>query len=181
MSALSFPIATERLQLRPHTEADAAPLQAIYALPDLVRYLPCEVWTHDDAVAKVAEYIPRTDLDGDTAALALVIEHAQTVIGHVLLWLTDREHRVAEIGWVLDPAYGGQGYAFEAAKTLLDLAFDRYRVHRVVARLDARNTASARLADRLGMRREAHLRESEWAKGEWVDMLLFGMLAADRV
>ena len=46
--------------------------------------------------------------------------------------------------------------------------------------MDARNTASARLAERVGMRREAHLREDWWSKGEWTSTLEFGMPASDR-
>jgi RimJ/RimL family protein N-acetyltransferase len=49
----------------------------------------------------------------------------------------------------------------------------------VIARVDARNAASARLATRLGMRQEAHLRENEWFKGEWTDEIDFAVLAQE--
>jgi len=52
-------------------------------------------------------------------------------------------------------------------------------VHRVVAQMDARNTASARLAARVGMRQEAHFRRDFWSKGEWTDTLVFGLLASE--
>ena len=45
------------------------------------------------------------------------------------------------------------------------------------AQLDARNTASARLCERLGMTLEAHLRQDWWSKGEWTDTLVYGLLA----
>jgi len=47
----------------------------------------------------------------------------------------------------------------------------------VKAQLDARNTASARLCERLGMTLEAHLRQDWWSKGEWTDTLVYGLLA----
>ena len=62
---------------------------------------------------------------------------------------------------------------------MLGLAFDHYGVHRVAAQMDARNLASARLARRVGMRQEAHLRQDWWIKGEWTDTLIFGMLSGD--
>src|SRR5690606_40932683 len=61
----------------------------------------------------------------------------------------------------------------------LSAAFDVYGLHRVAAQMDARNSASARLAERVGMRREAHLRSNWWCKGEWTDTLIYARLADD--
>ena len=55
----------------------------------------------------------------------------------------------------------------------------RSKVHRVFGQIDARNTASARVLERLGMRREAHLVENEWVKGEWTDEVIYAVLAAE--
>ena len=180
MPALEFPITTERLSLRPYRESDVERTEAIYSRPDVARYLLHEPLDDETARAKVAERIPKSDLDGASGALALVIERDRLVIGDVHLWFTDREHRTAEIGWVLDPAFGGRGYGVEAVRCILALAFEHYRVRRVAAQMDARNTASAKLAERAGMQREAHLREHWWSKGEWTDTVIFGMLPGDR-
>lgn len=180
MTALTLPLTTDRLILRAHRESDAHRMLEIHASEDVTRFLLDDPWTEQFAAQKVAERIPRTGLAGEEGALALVIEHQGTTIGHVLLWLTDRDRGVAEIGWVLDPQFGGRGFGAEAARALLDLAFDRYRLHRVVARMDGRNAASARLAATIGMRHEAHLRQDWWSKGEWTDTVIFGMLADDR-
>lgn len=180
MTSLTFPIRTRRLVLRPHREADAEQLRQIYSRPDVAVYLLDEPWTEETAREKVSERILRTDLDGESGALAIVIEHEQAVIGDVSLRFTDRERRVAEIGWVLDPEHGGKGFATEAVCAVLDLAFDHYRVHRVAAQMDGRNTASAKLAARAGMQHEAHLRQDWWSKGEWTDTVIYGKLASDR-
>lgn len=180
MNAVTLPIHTDRLTLRPHTLDDAESLQAIYGLPEVARFLLDEPWTADLAATKTAERIPKTDLAGETGALALVIELEGAVIGDVMLWLTDRERGVAEIGWVLDPAHSGHGFAREAASALLDIAFEVAALHRVAAQMDARNEGSAKLAESLGMRREAHLRQDWWSKGEWTDTVIFGLLARDR-
>jgi RimJ/RimL family protein N-acetyltransferase len=180
MSSLDLPVRTSRLSLRAHQKTDAPSLHRIYAQPDVARYLLDDPWTPETAQQKIGERIPKTDLDGETGALALVIERDQIPIGDVHLWFTDRERRVAEIGWLLDPEHGGRGFATEAVSAVLDLAFDHYRVHRVAAQMDARNTASARLAANTGMRQEAHLRQDWWSKGEWTDTFIFAMLASDR-
>ena len=92
-----------------------------------------------------------------------------------------REHRGGEIGYVLNPEFSGHGYATEAVRRLLGLAFDDLGLHRVIARVDARNDASARLARRLGMRQEAYLVRNEWFKDEWTDELDFALLEEEWV
>jgi RimJ/RimL family protein N-acetyltransferase len=98
------------------------------------------------------------------------------VIGDCTLWRVSREHRLGEIGFVFHPDHQGRGYATEAGRELLRLAFAEHGCHRVIGRLEARNAASARVLERLGMRREAHLLENEWVKGEWQSELAYAIL-----
>src|SRR5438876_3812830 len=87
-----------------------------------------------------------------------------------------RDPRQCEIGFAIATGHQGHGYATEAARLLVGYLFGRRAKHRITASCDARNTASAAVLERLGMRREGHLRESSWAKGEWTDDLLYGLL-----
>jgi RimJ/RimL family protein N-acetyltransferase len=175
----SLPAETARLRLRLHRHADAQPLQRIYGQPSIARYLLEDPWTSDDAERHLSERVAKTGLWDGSAALALVIEHQDVVIGDVQLWFTNAEHRIAEVGWVLDPAYGGRGLASEAVEAVLGLGFTTYALHRVSAQMDARNEASARLAQRVGMQPEAHLRQDWWSKDKWTDTLIYGALATD--
>lgn len=179
-SPLPLPVSTERLRLRAHEARDSGWLQSIYSQPEVARYLLDEPWTVEDAVRHVEKRLAKTGLDGEIASLALVIEHDGTPIGDVLLWLTDTERGVAEIGWVINPDHGGKGFAREAVAEVLRIGFEHYQLHRVVAQMDARNTGSAKLAAAVGMRQEAHLRQGWWSKGEWTDTLIFAILASDR-
>ncbi|MET3944334.1 GNAT family N-acetyltransferase [Corynebacterium mucifaciens] len=176
-----WPLATERLRLRPHNADDAEWLHELYSRPDVARYLLDEPWTAEVTHDKLTERLANTDIDGETGALALVIEHDDVPIGDVALWLTDHEHRQGEIGWVLDPAHGGQGFASEAVRAVLALGFDHYRLHRVTAQMDARNSASAALARRVGLRLEAHHVQDWFSKGEWTDTLIFARLASEHM
>lgn len=177
---MDFRLTTSRLTLRTHRATDIDWIQHVYSQPGVARYLLDGPANREDAERRVAERLKRTDLDGEAGALSLVIEHRGTPVGDVALWWTDRDRRVAETGWLLDPDYGGHGYASEAVRAVLSLAFQNYSTHRVAAQMDARNASSARLAEAVGMRREAHFRQDWWSKGEWTDTLVFGMLATDR-
>ena len=174
-----WPLVTDRLRLRLHHADDAGWLHELYARPDVARYLLDEPWTADVTHAKLTERLVKTSLDGETGALALVIEHGGVPIGDVALWLTDHEHRQGEIGWVLDPAHGGQGFASEAVRAVLSFGFDHYRLHRITAQMDARNHASAALASRVGMRLEAHHVQDWFSKDEWTDTLIYALLASE--
>ena len=61
-------------------------------------------------------------------------------------------------------------------RPLVDFGFGELGLHRLTADCDPRNHASARVAEKLGMRREAHFVENAWLKDEWVDSLIYGLL-----
>ncbi|MFV2144070.1 MULTISPECIES: GNAT family N-acetyltransferase [Isoptericola] len=171
-----LPIRTSRLTLRAYRDDDLGPLLDYYADPEVARFLLEEPWTREHAETQLALRQQRTGVDGPSSALALVVEHEGTVIGDVALWTTGDTMSRGEVGWAFNPAFGGRGFATEALRSLLGVAFDRYRMHRVVAQLDARNEPSARLCARVGMQREGHLRADWWSKGEWTDTLVYGLL-----
>ena len=86
----------------------------------------------------------------------------------------------AELGWVLDPAHEGHGYATEAVRELLRLCFADLGLRRVEAGCFAANTPSWRLMERVGMRRESHTRRDALHRsGEWMDGMAYGLLAEE--
>ncbi|WP_101642917.1 GNAT family N-acetyltransferase [Brevibacterium antiquum] len=188
MERLSLPLTTDRLRLRTYQESDAQAHLPILSREDVSQFLLEDPWTAEVARTEIAKRIPRTGLETESRALALVIETADgldsiagsRVLGDIALWFDGDNDSKAEIGWILDPAASGHGFATEAAIAVLNVAFDHYGLHRVFAQMDARNTASAKMAVRLGMRQEAHLRQDWWSKNEWTDTLIFGMLRSDR-
>jgi RimJ/RimL family protein N-acetyltransferase len=178
MFSPSYPIATERLLLRPFEPGDLDALVAIHGDPDVVRYVPWDVRDRTALREVLKEKAQRTVLaeEGDGLNLAGVTADGGALVADMsLMWRSD-EHRMGEVGYILHPAFTGRGYATEAARALLRLGFEEFGLHRIIGRIDARNTASARVLERLGMRREAHLVENEWWKGEWTDEVVYAML-----
>lgn len=177
-----YPISTPRLLLRPLHVDDAPAVHAYQSREDVCRFIPYSPRSLADVERRLgsAESTRSTLEEPGQALLLAVLRRSDGVlIGDVMLAWTSREHRTGEIGYVLDPRYHGNGYAREAATALLRLAFEGLGLHRVVARVDARNEPSSRVLRGIGMRLEAHLRENEWFKGEWTDELDFAMLAAE--
>lgn len=176
MIEIHEPIRTARLALRPFTERDADDMWEFESVPGVARFLFNEPRTREDNAAELArrqkQYVLREG--GDTLVLAVDLDGK--VIGYVLLDWVNEEHRQGEFGFVFHPGYQGRGYAAEAAVEMLRLGFEQLGLHRVYGRCDARNTASAKLMERLGLRKEAHFVEAEIFKGEWGDELHYAML-----
>lgn len=172
------PLSTERLLLRPYRGSDLDPFAALMADPDVVRYLPWPVLPRAQAEEFHALRLTRTRLaaDGDALSYAVEVRDGGEYVGEVLLRLLSAADGQGEIGFFLDPARSGRGYAAEAATAVLDAAFSQFGMHRVHGRCDGANTASADLMRRLGMRQEAHLREHERFKGWWGEELVFAVL-----
>ena len=176
-----YPIATARLRLRPLSVADVDALLTYRSRADVCRYLPFEPMTRQDLLGRLQNDLSRTEITQEGQALTLGVELARTrqLIGDVVLFCRSREHAGGELGYVFHPDAGSQGYATEACTAMLALAFDQLGLHRVIARIDARNGPSARLAARLGMRQEANFIRNEMFKGEWSDEIIYAMLAEE--
>jgi RimJ/RimL family protein N-acetyltransferase len=174
-----YPVRTERLLLRPFNEADLPALLAYHSSPAVHQFLPMEPMDAEGVLHRLRQGLwSRSTLDeeGEILFLGVALLSTGELIGDVMLrWLSGQD-QCGEIGYVINPAHGGNGYATEAARAVLHLAFDELELHRMIARIDPRNTASLRLAERLGMRREALLIQNHWHKGAWADEVDFALL-----
>lgn len=170
---------TERLLLRPLSERDIDAMVAYRSRVDVCRYVPFTPMSHADVAERIAGQWARTELTDEAQALTLGIEVVETgrLVGDVVLFWHSRLHGGGELGYVLNPDDGGQGYATEAASEMVRLGFEVVGLHRIIARIDERNTPSARLLRRLGFREEARLVHNEFFKGEWTTELDFAILA----
>jgi RimJ/RimL family protein N-acetyltransferase len=173
-----YPIRTPRLVLRPFTSSDLAALHAFHKLPEVNRFLYSEPKDREQVRAMLAEKAAATVLrsEGQQLCLAAELTGSGQLVGDCTLFWRSEAHQQGEIGFIFHPAHHGQGLATEAATELLRLGFEGLMLHRIYGRCDARNTASARVMERCGLRREAHLMENEFVKGEWTDELVYAIL-----
>ncbi|WP_152360175.1 GNAT family N-acetyltransferase [Microlunatus speluncae] len=171
---------TERLRLRPLTTDDLDPVHGYLSRPDVCRFLLHEPRSREQVAESLARAVARTALaaDGDGVRLAVIRRDDDQFLGEVVLMVESAAGAGAEIGWVFHPDHAGRGYATEAARTLLDFAFEALNAHRVIARLHPDNEASIRLCRRLGLRQEAHHVGNCWIpdRGVWEDTGVFAIL-----
>ncbi len=174
----SYPISTERLTLRPFTRGDVEAIYGYRRREDVARYLFDVALSREECAMAVQQRIGQVALEaeGDKIVLAVELQATGQLIGEVSLILRNLDARQGEVGWIFDPEHQGRGYATEAARAIFELAFGPGDIHRISARCDARNVASWRLMERLGMRREAHFREHGLFKGRWDEEFIYAML-----
>jgi RimJ/RimL family protein N-acetyltransferase len=172
---------TDRLILRPFERSDLDDVLGYYSLPEVQRYLDWKA--RDKTEAKSAfeamRRQKRLTRPGEILTLGIVRKADGCVMGHVSLRWTDATAGQGEIRFAIGPVYRRHGYASEAVRAMMDLAFGEYRLHRIFAVTAGDNEASAQLLRQLGMRLEAHYREHALFQGEWDEELHFAILARE--
>ena len=177
--APELPLRTARLELRAFRADDVDALLAFHGDADQVRWVPYGVRDRAAVVAVLERKVASTRLEADGDLVELAVVHDGVLVGDVLLALRSVRDETLEVGYIFAREAGGHGLATETVRALLDLAFGPLGARRVVARVDARNVRSLALLDRLGLRREAHLVENEWSKGELSSEIDYAVLARE--
>ena len=176
--APDWPLETERLVLRPYEQGDLERYHEVRSRDEVALYLYDDPLTLMQARDKLSMLVDSTSLDAedDWIVAAIVLRDGGVYVGDVAFHWVSVQHRTGEVGFTLDPAFQGLGYATEASRALLDWGFGTFGLHRIIGRTEARNVASARVLEKLGMRLEAHLVENEWIKDEWQSELVYAIL-----
>jgi RimJ/RimL family protein N-acetyltransferase len=180
VTQLIYPLTTERLIIRALTPDDVERHHVLFADPDVVRYLYFGPFDRPAAQEHLARRsIVDLPVEGGWINFGVEVKGEGVLIGELAMGFISATHAHYEVGYVFDPAYAGHGYATEGTAMIVELAFSGLGAHRVSGRLDARNDPSARVLERLGMRREANFIENEYVKGEWTDELVYAVLAPE--
>jgi RimJ/RimL family protein N-acetyltransferase len=171
---------TARLRLDALRADDAAALFAYRADPVVARFQgwrPADVAAAREFIAAQTAVTP--DTPGGWFQRAIRLREGSSLIGDLGLQLPAATGDSVEFGISIAPAFQRRGYAREVARSVFDLLFGQLGRHRVHASVDPRNLASMALMESLGLRQEGHFRESLWLHGEWVDDVVFALLARE--
>lgn len=167
---------TERLHLRPFTDADAGPLFALQSNAYVLRYWDSPPWTEPARADRFIAACRQLAEEGTGARVAMDRVSDGAFIGWCALTQWNPVYRSASLGYCLDDAAWGHGYATEAARALLKWAFATLDLNRVQAEADTRNPASGRVLEKLGFVREGTLREDCIVNGDVSDSWVYGLL-----
>lgn len=173
-----FSLESERLILRLFRPEDAGTFAAYRSDPLVAQYQGWDAPYSPEMALLFCTEMSRqpVGIPGEWCQLALELKARGEMIGDVAFYILKQDERQAEIGFTVARRFQGQGYATEAVRRLLDYLFSDLLLHRVRANCDPDNTASARLLERVGMRREGHLLQSLWFKERWADEYWYAIL-----
>lgn len=180
LDQVDWPLHTARLTIRPPQRSDLEATWRIRSDESVSRWITT-------APGTLEEYRKQFEKP-ERLAKTLVVELGGRVIGDLMLAVEDAWSQTevadqakdvqAELGWCLDPAQQGHGYATEAVEALIRVCFEDLGLRRVTANCFADNESSWRLMERVGMRREMHtVSESLHRSGAWLDGLGYALLA----
>lgn len=179
----AYRLETERLLVRAWEPGDAAALDEVVAL-SLASLRPWLPWTRDEPLSRTAriELLRRFRGEFDLGKdfhFGVFERGALRLLGGVGALVRD-EGKSREIGYWIRPDAAGRGLATEAAAALVQHAFVVDRVGWVTLHCDVRNAASARVAEKLGFRREGIARQrTPFGPDDPRDLALYALLAAD--
>jgi ribosomal-protein-alanine N-acetyltransferase len=168
---------TERLLLRPWRFSDLEDAFANASDPEWARYLwrVPQPYTHRDA----EEFIARAVADGWNGQALFAVEFEGHAVGGVRLGIVDSAGMTGSIGYNVSPLHWGKGIATEAVDAVLRYGFETLKLQRIFATADARNLASIRIMQKVGMRHEGTLRRHRYYRGEHADEVHYGILAEE--
>ena len=152
---------TQRLVLRRFRPQDLDAFVAYRSNPETARY---QNWEAPYRPSQARQFLQELEaIHPDTPRewfqFAVALRHTDRLIGDCGAHVEAEDSRQAEIGFTLAPQHQGYGYATEAVRRLLHYLLVERGKHRVRATCDDRNTRSAAVLERVGMRREGHLLE----------------------
>jgi RimJ/RimL family protein N-acetyltransferase len=173
-------IRTSRLSLRDFVPSDWAQVHEYAGNSAVTRFM---IWGPNSA-QESANFVnrcvgeqrmnPRREFN-----VAIVQRADKRVVGACSLYIEIPALRQAELGYILTRDFWGLGIAPEAATGLVGFGFEQLQLHRIFATCDTENVASTRVLEKIGMRREGHLREYRQLNGVWRDHYLYAALDSE--
>lgn len=170
-------IETDRLRIRLFRPSDAARIMQYRSAPELKKFLswPKSQADLDAAIANASEKL----VDGTWSQFGIARKVDDHLVGDCAIKPNAINPRTAEIGIAIAPEFHGQGYAKEALSALFSVLFIECGFHRIFFSVDPANVSSCALMERLRMRKEGHFKQSLWYRDEWVDDVIYAILASE--
>ena len=167
---------TERLILRRVDNNDYKEVLALRSNPETMKYIPRPLLkNNEDALAHIVMIESKIE-NNEGINWAITIKGNPQLIGVIGHYRIQPENYRAEIGYMILPEFNGQGIVTEAVKEAVKYGFDIMKLHSIEAVIDPENLASAKVLEKNGFVKEAHLKENEFHEGRFYDSVIYSIL-----
>ena len=172
-------IETERLYLRELSEQDVDDIFRIFSDPEVTRYWGLPVMRSRNEAIKFIDESNNGLKDSSLIQWGVVHKESDQLIGTCAYTSWELEHSRAEIGFALGRSSWKQGFMSELLPAFIRFGFEKMNLHRIEADVDPDNAAAIILVNKLGFKREGHLKDRYYMDGKYRDSLIFGRLRTD--
>ncbi len=170
-------LTTERLFLREVRKSDWKAVHEYAIDPIVCKFMPWGPNTEEDTKNYIKRAMNfRKEVPRTTFELAIILKSNQKRIGGCCIVISDVGNKQGWIGYCLNKNFWQQGYVTEAAVKLLEFGFEKLKLHRIFATCDTKNIGSARVLEKIGMRREGQMREHKLIRKKWRDSFLYAVI-----
>lgn len=175
---LPFPILkTERLLLRRVNVDDAETILDLRSNDEVMKYIPRPyLKNREEALDLIAMFDDKIENGIGINWGITFLDKPEKIIGIIGHYRMKPEHYRAEVGYMLFPEYNGQGIVSEALQKVVEYGFNNMKLHSIEAILDPANAASEKVLLKNGFIKEAHLHESEYYDGRFLDSMIYSKL-----
>lgn len=175
-----FPnLETERLLLRRVSNDDVNEIFAIRSDAETMKYIPRPLVENLQEAQAHIDMINDKIENNEGINWAITLKGNPKLIGIIGHYRIKPEHYRAEIGYMLHPEFHGKGYVTEAIEKVVAFGFNNMKLHSIEAIIDPENSASAKVLEKNGFVKEAHLRENEYYNGKFLDTVIYSILESD--
>jgi [ribosomal protein S5]-alanine N-acetyltransferase len=172
---------SDRLLLRQLSEHDVKEVFELRSNPETMKYIPRPLVTdYDGALAHIKMINDKIE-SNEAINWAVTVKGDPKLLGIVGHYRIQWHNFRSEIGYMFLPECHGQGIATEVIKLLIDYGFDVMQMHSLEAVIDPKNGASARVLEKNGFVKEAHLLENEYYNGRFLDTVIYSLLRRNRI
>ncbi len=175
-----FPVLhTKRLRLRRIGEPDAQQMFKLRSDPETMRFVPRPlaktIEDANDHIRMITEKInTNTGINW-----AITLADDDTFIGIIGLFRFEQDNFRSELGYMILPEFQNQGIVSESIGEVLKYGFDKLKLHSIEAIIDPENYASAKVLEKNGFLKEAHLRQNQFFDGKFLDTVIYSKLTTD--
>lgn len=178
MSVPRINISGQKIYLRDFLPEDFSSVHEYASSADVARWQEWGPNTAEQTLAYLESCLTEPSLQPRPSYNLAIIEKAGGLLVGACALFIRRPMREAEIGFSLNPKYWNLGYATDAARTMIQFAFEDLGIHRIYATCRPENVASASVLKKVGMMQEGVLRENVFIRGIWMNSLIFSIISS---
>lgn len=159
------------------SKADGPQMLFLRSDDDVMQYIDREkTKTLEEAEAFIEKINSSIDVNELIMWAIALANDPDIMIGTICYWRIQPEHYRAEVGYVLHPGHWNKGIMKESLLAVISYGFEKMKLHSIEARLNAENTASAKVLEKTGFAREAYFKEDFYFRGKFIDTAVYSLL-----